>query len=79
MTGNLKVAAAGAEDVVMAAKRSGAVFLKFTHDYPHIQSIADDRFAIDYIDELTRTAFQLEADWLVVPKVLCTIAWLPIQ
>lgn len=68
MTGNLKVAATGAEAMVQEAKRAGAVFLKFTHDYPTLQALADGRFVIDYIDELTRMAFQFEADWLVVDE-----------
>jgi heterodisulfide reductase subunit A-like polyferredoxin len=70
MTGNLKVAANGAEALVQAAKRSGAIFLKFTRDYPTIQTLADGRFEIDYLDELTRTAFQLKADWIVVDETI---------
>ena len=68
MTGNLKVAAAGAEATVQEAKRTGAIFLKFTHDYPRIRSLADGRFVIDYRDELTRMDFQFEADWLIVDE-----------
>ena len=68
MTGNLKVAANGAEALVQKAKRAGTVFLKFTRDYPTIQTLADDRFEIDYLDELTRTPFQLKADWMVVDE-----------
>ena len=68
MTGNLKVAADGAEALVQAAKRSGAIFLKFTRDYPTIQTLADGRFEIDCLDELTRTPFQLRADWMVVDE-----------
>lgn len=76
MTGNLKVAATGTEAMVTAAKRAGAVFLKFSHDFPAIQVMADDRFAIDYIDELTRLPFQLEADWLVVDETVAPDAGL---
>ena len=68
MTGNLKVAINGAEALVQAAKRSGAIFLKFTSDYPTIQTLTDGRFEIDYRDELTRTPFQLRADWMVVDE-----------
>lgn len=70
MTGNLKVAASGAEATVQEAKRMGAVFLKFTHDYPTIRSMADGRFVIDYPDELTRMNFQLTADWLIVDETI---------
>ena len=70
MTGNLKVAADGAEALVQAAKRSGAIFLKFTHTYPTIQTLADGHFEIDYLDELTRTPSQLEADWMVVDETI---------
>lgn len=65
-TGNLKVAADGAEAACQQAKKSGAVFLKFTHTYPGIQKLADGRFEITYPDELTRSSFQLHADWIVV-------------
>ncbi len=68
MTGNLKVAANGAEVLVQEAKRAGAIFLKFTRDYPTIQTLAEDHFEIDYLDELTRTPFQLRADWMVVDE-----------
>ncbi len=70
MTGNLKVAANGAEEVVLAAKRSGAIFLKFTRDFPTIQSLADGRFEIDYMDELTRTPSQFRADWIIVDETV---------
>lgn len=70
MTGNLKVAANGAEAQVQAAKRSGALFLKFTRDFPTIRTLADGRFEIDYLDELTRTPFQLTADWVVVDETI---------
>jgi hypothetical protein len=70
MTGNLKVAANGAEALVQAAKRAGAIFLKFTRDYPTIQTLAEGRFEIDYLDELTRTPFQLRADWMVVDETI---------
>ena len=70
MTGNLKVAANGAEALVQAAKRSGALFLKFTRDFPTIRTLADGRFEIDYRDELTRTPFQLTADWVVVDETV---------
>ncbi|MEE4113824.1 MAG: hydrogenase iron-sulfur subunit [Desulfobacteraceae bacterium] len=70
MTGNLKVAASGAEALVQAAKRAGALFLKFTRDYPTIQTLADGRFEIHYLDELTRTPFQFRADWIVVDETI---------
>lgn len=70
MTGNLKVAANGAETRVQEAKRSGSVFLKFSDDYPTIVSLADNRFGITYMDELTRSPFQLEADWIVVDETI---------
>jgi len=70
LTGNLKVAAIGAEALVQAAKRSGALFLKFTRDFPTIRTLADGRFEIDYLDELTRTPFQLSADWVVVDETI---------
>jgi len=70
MTGNLKVAADGAEALVHSAKRSGAVFLKFTRDYPSIQTLADGRFGIDCRDELCRTPFHLKTDWIVVDETI---------
>lgn len=70
MTGNLKVAADGAEKRVQEAKRSGAIFLKFTDDYPAIGLESSARLAIDYIDELTRTPFRMQADWIVVDEII---------
>jgi coenzyme F420-reducing hydrogenase delta subunit/NAD-dependent dihydropyrimidine dehydrogenase PreA subunit len=70
MTGNLKVAANGAEALVQEAKRAGAIFLKFTRDFPRIQALAEGCFEIDYLDELTRTPFQLNADWMVVDETI---------
>lgn len=67
-TGNLKVAADGAEAVCQLAKKSGTVFLKFTHTYPSVQKLADGRFEFTYPDELTRSSFQLNADWIVVDE-----------
>jgi coenzyme F420-reducing hydrogenase delta subunit/heterodisulfide reductase subunit A-like polyferredoxin len=68
LTGNLKVAADGAETLVQQAKRAGTIFLKFTHQYPTIQTQAEDHFEIDYLDELTHTPFRFKADWLVVDE-----------
>jgi quinone-modifying oxidoreductase subunit QmoB len=70
MTGNLKVAANGAEMRVQAAKRAGTRFFKFTHAYPTIQPLTDGRFEINYLDELARTPFQLTADWIVVDETI---------
>ncbi|HSO20466.1 MAG TPA: hydrogenase iron-sulfur subunit [Desulfosarcina sp.] len=70
LSGNLKVAAPGAEEKVQSAKRSGVVFLKFTHDYPTIGAAADGRFGVDYVDELTRSPFRLEADGIVVDETI---------
>ena len=70
LAGNLKVAANGAEAMVQAAKRSGAIFLKFTRDYPTIRTLADGRFEIDCLDELTRSRFPLKADWMVVDETI---------
>lgn len=67
-TGNLKVAADGAEAVCQQAKKSGTVFLKFTRTYPGIQKLADGRFEITYPDESTRSSFRLHADWIVVDE-----------
>ncbi len=68
MTGNLKVAADGAEVQVQEAKRSGTVFLKFTDAFPSVTPQADNRFVLDYLDELTGTRFRFEADWIVVDE-----------
>jgi coenzyme F420-reducing hydrogenase delta subunit/Pyruvate/2-oxoacid:ferredoxin oxidoreductase delta subunit len=70
MTGNLKVAANGAESLYQQAKKAGAVFIKFTHTFPSIQIRSDGRFNIAYIDELTRTPFEITADWLVVDETI---------
>jgi coenzyme F420-reducing hydrogenase delta subunit/Pyruvate/2-oxoacid:ferredoxin oxidoreductase delta subunit len=70
MTGNLKVAANGAEALYHEAKKAGTVFLKFTHTFPNIQVIADGRFDIDYQDELTRTPFGMTADWIIVDETI---------
>lgn len=70
MTGNLKVAVNGAETKVQESKRSGTVFLKFSTDYPTIVPLADNRFGITYMDELTRSPFELKADWIVVDETL---------
>lgn len=70
MAGNLKVAAGGAEAMVAEAKRSGAIFLKFTHAFPTVQSLADGCFQIDYLDELTRTPYQVNVDWIVVDEAV---------
>ena len=67
-TGNLKVAADGAESLCRQAKESGAVLLKFTRTYPTVQPLADDCFEIVYQDESTRSLFQLNADWIVVDE-----------
>ncbi|MBW1799693.1 MAG: hydrogenase iron-sulfur subunit [Deltaproteobacteria bacterium] len=70
MTGNLKVSATGAEMRVHEAKRAGTVFLKFTDDFPTIEPQASGRFVFDYLDELTRTPFQFEADLIVVDETI---------
>jgi quinone-modifying oxidoreductase subunit QmoB len=70
MTGNLKVAASGAEALVEAAKRSGTLFLKFTRTFPMVQTRPDGRFTIGYRDELTRRPFELAADWIVVDETI---------
>ncbi|BBO68975.1 hypothetical protein DSCA_29050 [Desulfosarcina alkanivorans] len=70
MTGNLKVAARGAEGLVEAAKRSGTIFLKFTRRFPTVQTLADGHFKIDCPDELTRAPFQLETDRIVVDETI---------
>lgn len=70
MTGNLKVSAKGAESLCQQAKKAGALFLKFTHTFPNIQIKNDGRFIIEYTDELTRTPYELTADWLVVDETI---------
>ncbi len=70
LTGNLKVASTGAEKRVQAAKRSGTVFLKFSDDFPAIVPEADNRYDIDCMDETTRTALCLRADWIVVDETI---------
>jgi quinone-modifying oxidoreductase subunit QmoB len=78
ITGNLKVAERGAEARVQEAKQSGAVFLKFTDDYPTIEPKGENRFGVVYTDELTRTPFRLEADWVVVDETVESADTLPI-
>jgi len=68
LTGNLKVAAQGAEERYQAAKRAGTVFSKFTNTYPVINRLDDGRYRISYEDEITRSPFQLTADWIVVDE-----------
>jgi coenzyme F420-reducing hydrogenase delta subunit/Pyruvate/2-oxoacid:ferredoxin oxidoreductase delta subunit len=70
VTGNLKVAAGGAEALVAEAKRSGTLFLKFTRAFPTVQSLADGRFQIDYLDDLTRRPYQVTVDWIVVDETV---------
>jgi coenzyme F420-reducing hydrogenase delta subunit/Pyruvate/2-oxoacid:ferredoxin oxidoreductase delta subunit len=70
MTGNLKVSAGSAEMMVQAARRAGTLFVKFTHTYPTVQSLADGRFQIDYLDELTRTPYRVTVDWIVVDETV---------
>jgi len=70
LTGNLKVAADGSEARVHQAKENGAVFLKFTNDYPAIGQPTDAPFTIDYRDELTRETYRLTADWIVVDETI---------
>ena len=70
MTGNLKVSAGGAETIVQAARRAETLFFKFTHTYPTVRPLADGRFQIDYLDELTRTAYQVTVDWIVVDETV---------
>ena len=72
--GNLKVAADGAESRVQQAKESGAVFLKFSEDYPTIASLNDGRFEITCTDELVRQPFRMHADWIVVDETIAPTA-----
>jgi len=73
-TGNLKVAADGAESRVQQAKESGTVFLKFSEEYPTIASLDDDRFEITGTDELVRKPFRMPADWIVVDETIAPAA-----
>ena len=70
LTGNLKVMADGAEKRVQAAKRSGAVFLKFDASFPSIVADADRRFNVTGVDELSGESFRLDADWVVVDETI---------
>ena len=70
LTGNLKVAADGAEERVQQAKQSGTVFVKFSDDYPVIKSGPDDRYVVSFSDELTRSRFRMPVDWLVVDETI---------
>jgi coenzyme F420-reducing hydrogenase delta subunit/Pyruvate/2-oxoacid:ferredoxin oxidoreductase delta subunit len=70
MTGNLKVSANGAESLYQQAKADGAVFIKFSNSFPSIQIRSDGRFNIAYIDELTRTHFEITTDWLIVDETI---------
>jgi coenzyme F420-reducing hydrogenase delta subunit/Pyruvate/2-oxoacid:ferredoxin oxidoreductase delta subunit len=69
-TGNLKVAADGAEERVQQAKQSGTVFVKFSDDYPVIESGQDDRYVVSFTDELTRSRFRMPVDWMVVDETI---------
>ncbi len=70
MTGNMKVASAGSEELVHKAKQAGTVFFKFTGVFPTIQPQENGYFTIDYPDESTRNTFQLTADWVVVDETI---------
>jgi coenzyme F420-reducing hydrogenase delta subunit/NAD-dependent dihydropyrimidine dehydrogenase PreA subunit len=70
LTGNLKVAADGAESRVQQAKQSGTVFIKFSDEFPTIEPGADERFVVSFTDELTRDRFRMPVDWLVVDEAI---------
>ena len=75
-TGDLQVAADGAEAQVQQAKESGTMFLKFSEDCPVITPLNDDRFEITCIDELVRQPFRMHADWIVVDETITPTAYL---
>lgn len=68
MAGNLKVASDGAEALYQEAKKAGALFVKFTHSFPALRPQDGGGFLVEYQDELTRSAFQITADWIVVDE-----------
>jgi len=70
MTGNMKVAATGSEELVQKAKRSGTVFFKFNNNFPTLTQEGDNGFTISFPDELTHERLLLNADWIVVDEAI---------
>jgi quinone-modifying oxidoreductase, subunit QmoB len=70
LTGNLKVSENGMEGCYQEAKKAGALFLKFSDDFPRIEMLKDGRIQIDYRDETIRMDFGLTAEVVVVDETV---------
>ena len=69
-TGNLKVAGNGLEALYRETKKAGTIYIKMTESMPEFQQTADDRVTITYEDEITREAFKLIPDLVVVDETI---------
>jgi coenzyme F420-reducing hydrogenase delta subunit/Pyruvate/2-oxoacid:ferredoxin oxidoreductase delta subunit len=68
LTGNLKVAGKGLEDLYQQAKCHGAIFLKFDQDFPHVHQLPDGRAQFDCPDDAADMRLQITADWTIVDE-----------
>jgi quinone-modifying oxidoreductase subunit QmoB len=70
LTGNLKVAAHGLEQLYCETKKNGTVYIKFQETVPEIRQEKDGRVCIQYFDETIRSHFSLTPDRVVVDEAI---------
>jgi len=70
LTGNLKVADQGLEQLYRSARTAGVIFIKFTHTRPHLHVDATQQVVIELNDEITDLPFRLHPDLTVLDEAM---------
>ncbi|MEW6672653.1 MAG: hydrogenase iron-sulfur subunit [Thermodesulfobacteriota bacterium] len=69
LTGNLKVAANGLENLHRQSQKAGAVYVKFTNGGPRIRQ-SNGSVTVDFEDEISGQRFRLTPDLTVVDEMI---------
>ena len=69
LSGNLKVAGPGLEDLYWQSKKAGTVYVKFTYDQPQIRQLNGNATFV-FNDEITGHRYELSPDITVVDEMI---------
>jgi quinone-modifying oxidoreductase, subunit QmoB len=76
LTRNLKVGAPGLEALYRKTRDAGVVYFKFSEVLPTFQQDAGGKVQIDFVDDITRLPFTLQADMTVVDEAVAPSPYL---
>jgi quinone-modifying oxidoreductase, subunit QmoB len=76
LTRNLKVGAPGLEALYRKTRDAGVVYVKFSDMLPTFQQDSAGKVQIDFVDDITRMPFTLQADTTIVDEAIAPSPYL---